>query len=84
MATKKNKLLTWHGNHNRPGGRWRKYVDGKVRYFGHGSSPDDVRSYREAERKYIEFLKKLEDVQPVDIYYDSFLLLAILRVNPIR
>ncbi|QNN21566.1 hypothetical protein HED60_04510 [Planctomycetales bacterium ZRK34] len=42
-------------------------MNGKVRYFGHGSSPDDVRSYREAERKYIEFLKKLEDAQPVEV-----------------
>lgn len=67
MATKKNRLLTWHSNHNRPGGRWRKYVDGRVRYFGHGKSPDDVRSYRDAERKYIELLKKLEDVKPVEV-----------------
>ena len=66
MASKK-KLLTFHSNHNRNGGRWRKQIDGKVRYFGHGDSADDIRSYRAAEQAYVEFLKKKEEQQPAEV-----------------
>jgi len=48
-------------------GRWCKRVDGRVRYFGQGSSEEDTRSYRLAERAYFEFLRRREANQPVDI-----------------
>ena len=63
----KKRILTWHPNKARGNGRWRKYVDGVVRYFGTAKSPNDNRAYREAERKYLEFMQKRETALPVTI-----------------
>ena len=36
-------------------------------YFGHGTSPTDMRSYREAERRYFQFLGEREATVPVEV-----------------
>ncbi len=38
-----------------------------MRYFGRGRSKDDLRAYREAERRYLEFLERLERTGPVSV-----------------
>ncbi len=67
MAAKR--ILSWAPDWSKrgSGGRWRKYVDGKAYFFGHGKSKEDVKSYREAEKCYLEFLKKHEAQAPVEI-----------------
>lgn len=37
-------------------GRWRKQIDGKMRYFGSVNPKSVNRSYKDAERKYYQFL----------------------------
>lgn len=59
----KKRLLTWH----RPSHRWKKQVEGKVYYFGHGKAEDDLKAYREAEGRYIEFLHAQERDEPVEV-----------------
>ena len=59
----KKRLLTWHG----PSKRWKKQIDCVVRYFGHGSSDRDLKSYRAAERKYLEFMAERERQKPIEI-----------------
>jgi len=65
--SKQKRILTWHANWRRPGGRWRKYVDGRALYFGHGKSPADTKSYRAAERRYFEFMQERERTTPVEV-----------------
>lgn len=67
MAAKR--ILTWAPNWSKRGGggRWKKVVDGKTWFFGHGESDADTRSYREAERKYLEFMQRRETCSPVEV-----------------
>ena len=66
-ATKTKRILSWSPNWSQRGGggRWRKIIDGKAHFFGHADSPDDTRSYREAERKYLEFMQRRERSAPI-------------------
>lgn len=64
------RILSWSPNWSKResgGGRWRKIVDGKARFFGHADSRDDTKSYRVAERKYLEFMQQREQHLPVEI-----------------
>lgn len=48
-------------------GRWRKQIDGKMRYFG-SVDPKQVNfSYRESERRYLNFLAEREVKLPIEI-----------------
>lgn len=60
MARKR--LLTFSSD-----GRWRKQIHGTMRYFGRGKSKDDLRSYKEAERRYLDFLAQLERTAPIEV-----------------
>ncbi len=51
----RKRLLTYSSD-----GRWRKQIDGRMYYFGRGQSVNDTRSYREAERSYLEFAQRYE------------------------
>ena len=64
----KKRILTWHADKKRGNGRWRKQIDGKLRYFGGADSPDDTKAYRAAERKYLEFMQAREAAQSVTVY----------------
>jgi len=46
---------------------WRKQIHGTMRYFGRGKSKDDLRSYKEAERRYLDFLAQLERTAPIEV-----------------
>ena len=66
--SKKN--LGWKPNWSKrggKGGRWYKTIDGKVEYFGAGKSPDDLKSYRQAEKKYFQFMQEREATAPVEV-----------------
>ena len=67
--SKTKRVLSWCPNWKSrgKGGRWRKQIDGQMRYFGHGKSERDLKSYRAAEKKYFEFLNKREATKPVEI-----------------
>ena len=67
--SKKKRILSWAPNWSKRGGggRWRKQIDGKVRYFGKGKGPDDLKSYRAAEREYFRFMEEREATRPVEI-----------------
>ncbi len=70
MAKKNKTILTWAPNWSKRGGeagRWKKQVDAKVRFFGHAKSRDDIKAYRAAERKYLEFLQEREATKPVEV-----------------
>jgi len=47
--------------------RWRKQIDGKMRYFGKVDPKSVNRSYKDAELKYFEFLAERESKQPIEI-----------------
>lgn len=47
-------------------GRWRKQIDGKMRYFGSVNSNVN-RSYKDAELRYFEFMTDREVKQPVEV-----------------
>ena len=40
--------------------RWRKQVGGRMFYFGRGKSKSDTKSYRDAEKRYFEFMADRE------------------------
>jgi integrase len=64
------KILSWSPNWSKRrggGGRWRKIVGGKAIFFGHGISKADTKSYREAERRYLEFQQRRERQEPIQI-----------------
>src|ERR1035437_1850899 len=65
--SKAKRILTWHPDKTRGNGRWRKYVNGVVHYFGTAKSPNDLKAYRAAERKYLQFMEELEARRPVEI-----------------
>ena len=65
--SKKKRILTWTYNRQRGNGRWRKQIDGKVKYFGNADSPEDTKAYRAAERRYFEFMQKREATQPITV-----------------
>ena len=68
--SKRKRILTWAPNwakRGKPGGRWKKQINGKVHFFGSAKSEGDNRAYRAAERRYFEFLQKVEADQPVEI-----------------
>lgn len=67
VCTMTKKLLTFHKNYNRPGGRWRKYVNNKVMYFGSGKDEYNQKSYQAAVKKYLQYLQKLEASEPVEV-----------------
>ena len=48
-------------------GRWRKQIDGKMRYFGSVDPKSVNRSYKDAELRYFEFLAEREVKQPIEI-----------------
>ena len=48
-------------------GRWRKQIDGKMRYFGRVNPKSVNRSYRDAELRYLNFLADREVKFPVEI-----------------
>ena len=48
-------------------GRWRKQIDGKMRYFGRLDPKGLNKSYKDAERRYFEFLAEREVKQPIEI-----------------
>ena len=66
-TSRKKRILSWGPNAGRSGGRWRKYVNGKIHYFGQGSSSNDTKSYRKAERLYLEFMEQLEQSAPITV-----------------
>tara|TARA_A100001391_G_scaffold196789_1_gene175965 strand:+ start:153 stop:1289 length:1137 start_codon:yes stop_codon:yes gene_type:complete len=49
-------------------GRWRKQIDGKMRYFGRVNPKMSLnRSYKDAELRYFEFLAEREAKHPVEV-----------------
>lgn len=48
-------------------GRWRKQIDGKMRYFGSVDPKSVNKSYRVAELRYFNFLAEREVKQPIEI-----------------
>tara|TARA_R110002073_G_scaffold152651_2_gene307252 strand:- start:176009 stop:177136 length:1128 start_codon:yes stop_codon:yes gene_type:complete len=48
-------------------GRWRKQIDGKMRYFGSVDPKSVNRSYKDAELRYLNFLAEREVKQPIEI-----------------
>lgn len=65
----RKKLLAWKPNWSERsgGGRWYKYVNGAIRYFGSGRSQDDAEARREAERKYLEYMRRQPTVRSVEV-----------------
>ena len=47
--------------------RWRKQIDGKMRYFGSVDPKSVNRSYKDAELRYFEFLAEREVNRPIEI-----------------
>lgn len=48
-------------------GRWRKQIDGKMRYFGSVNPKSVNRSYKDAELRYLNFLEEIQTKQPIEI-----------------
>jgi integrase len=59
---KTKRLLTWAPNYQRPGGRWKKQVDGKVHFFGHADSRDNSKAYKAALDTYLNFLQRRQKI----------------------
>jgi integrase len=67
--SKTKRVLSWCPNWTSrgKGGRWRKQIDGQMRYFGSGKSEKDTKGYRAAEKRYFEFLGKREATKTVEV-----------------
>ena len=65
----KKRILSWKPNWSERsgGGRWYKYVNGTIHYFGYGRSRDDAEARCEAERKYLDFMRRQQTTRPVEI-----------------
>mgnify|MGYP003872707589 CR=1 FL=1 len=70
MARKR--LLTFSSDR-----RWRKQVSGVMYYFGGGKSKDDLRSYREAEKKYLDFAAQRTRSSPVIVRISTATVLQV-------
>ncbi len=47
--------------------RWRKQIDGKMRYFGSVNPKSVNRSYKDAELRYLNFVEEIQTKQPIEI-----------------
>jgi hypothetical protein len=56
MASKNRLELTF----NKPSKRWKKTTNGRVHYFGYGSSRSDRHGYKKAVERYRRFLDEQE------------------------